>query len=373
MGISGQWIGRYTGTNSGLLVIELDDMGDHYQGRAYAYDDNKDLPSTFAFIKSANKDDAFQVRVQLSPIDPRTGDVTTWNQLASVFPAVVFPLYADVDLVSNENTLKVSWRTNILTSGSAEITRSKADTPTDYTPLPEVTTWEQFKRFVSGLEHRRHIFRGQSKSKRLRTSFHRTGRADLLRFLSDDIPTLHRHLSVRTTHVFNLKDPDENGAFFNLVQHHGYPTPLLDWTFSPFVGAFFAYHRIKNSDAAKASPVEKVRVFVFDQKAWQEKFPQLPKLAPIRPHFSLMEFIAIDNHRLIPQQSISSVTNIDDIESYIRSCEKPDEQYLQIVDLPLGERPMVMRELSTMGITAGSLFPGFDGTCEELRERFFKG
>jgi len=25
-----------------------------------------------------------------------------------------------------------------------------------------------------------------------------------------------------------------------------------------------------------------------------------------------------------------------------------------------------------MGITAGSLFPGLDGACEELRERFFE-
>jgi hypothetical protein len=30
-----------------------------------------------------------------------------------------------------------------------------------------------------------------------------------------------------------------------------------------------------------------------------------------------------------------------------------------------------MRELALMGITAGSLFPGLDGACEELRERLF--
>jgi len=30
-----------------------------------------------------------------------------------------------------------------------------------------------------------------------------------------------------------------------------------------------------------------------------------------------------------------------------------------------------MEDLSYMGITAGSLFPGLDGTCEELRERNF--
>jgi hypothetical protein len=29
------------------------------------------------------------------------------------------------------------------------------------------------------------------------------------------------------------------------------------------------------------------------------------------------------------------------------------------------------RELNRMGVTAGSLFPGLDGGCEELKARFF--
>src|SRR5207253_5065146 len=31
----------------------------------------------------------------------------------------------------------------------------------------------------------------------------------------------------------------------------------------------------------------------------------------------------------------------------------------------------LFEELSLMGITAGSLFPGIDGACEQLRDRFF--
>jgi hypothetical protein len=67
----------------------------------------------------------------------------------------------------------------------------------------------------------------------------------------------------------------------------------------------------------------------------------------------------------------ASVTNIDDIETYIRSLERPDVRYLRIIDLPVKERPRVMRDLSVMGITAGSLFPGIDGTCEALKEQNF--
>lgn len=45
---------------------------------------------------------------------------------------------------------------------------------------------------------------------------------------------------------------------------------------------------------------------------------------------------------------------------------------MRAVDLPVGERKKVIRELGYMGITAGSLFPGLDGACEELKERNFE-
>jgi hypothetical protein len=114
---------------------------------------------------------------------------------------------------------------------------SKADKPSEL-PVTEVD-WDSFKAYVARLEGRRYLFRGQNQRWRLRTSFHRSGRADVGRFLSEDIQVLIRHLSARTKHLFNLLIPDENGAFFNLVQHHGYPTPSLDWTYSPYVAAFF--------------------------------------------------------------------------------------------------------------------------------------
>jgi FRG domain len=367
----GQWIGNYTGTNSGLLVIDLDDFGTHYEGIAWAYDDDPLLPGTFVAIKSPDKQTSFQSRFPLNPVDPNTGLPTTWDRMATGLPPNTrVPQYADVRVDWDGDSLTVEWTTDIDTSATAKITRTRMDAPTEYQPLPEVSCWAEFKSFVGSLEHRRHIFRGQSRPFRLRTGFHRTGRANLPRFLQQDVATLHRHLSLRTSHVFNLSIPDENGAFLNLVQHHGYPTPLLDWTFSPFVAAFFAFHKIKNSDARR-NVDDKVRIFIFDEKAWRGTLPQFNFLTWRKPHFSIMEFIAIDNERLTPQQSISSVTNVDDIETYIRSKENPEQQFLRAVDLPINQRPEVMKELSVMGITAGSLFPGLDGACEELRERFF--
>jgi hypothetical protein len=88
-------------------------------------------------------------------------------------------------------------------------------------------------------------------------------------------------------------------------------------------------------------------------------------------HLSIGEFIAIENERMIPQQAASTVTNVDDIETYIRSKETATKKYLWAIDMPMSDRSYVVNELSYMGITGGSLFPGLDGACEELKERNF--
>jgi FRG domain len=166
---------------------------------------------------------------------------------------------------------------------------------------------------------------------------------------------------------------NENGAFFNLVQHHGYPTPLLDWTYSPYVAAFFAYRGISKEEANSAAEERKVRILVFDQAQWRSDWNQLLALVLPALYLSIGEFMAIENERMIPQQAVSTVTNIDDIESYIKFGESQrGKTYLSAIDLPVQDREKVVQELRYMGITAGSMFPGLDGACEELKERNFE-
>jgi len=374
--MNGQWIGRYSGSNSGRIVADLDDRETHFEGPVTIYDDNQKMPFSWAYIKTPDRNTVFEICLDVFPLDPRTGDpAPSWEQITALFPPnISFPKKATASFSVDEDgrTLKVQWKTDIGTFGAASLPRSRAGEPSELVPRADVSCWGSFKSYLSTLPHRRHIFRGQRDGRRLRTGFHRTGRADLRRFLATDIQTLHRHLTQWTSHIFNLGIPDQNGAFFNLAQHHGYPTPLLDWTYSPYVGAFFAYRGIRESDAQKAEPDTTVRIFIFDQMRWREDYQQLSKITGAPPHFSIMEFIAIDNARLIPQQSISSLTNIDDIEEYIQTMESERKRYLEVVDLPISERSLVIRELSAMGVTAGSLFPGLDGACEELKERFFR-
>ncbi|WP_333703340.1 hypothetical protein, partial [Sphingobium yanoikuyae] len=46
-------------------------------------------------------------------------------------------------------------------------------------------------------------------------------------------------------------------------------------------------------------------------------------------------------------------------------------KYLTVCDLPASDRPRIMRELELMGLTYGSLFPGLDGICRDMKDRLF--
>ena len=368
----GQWIGPYAGTNTGQLIVELDEFETFSSGSAYAYDANAQLLGAYAQIRLENGMPAQQVQVSIMPIDPRTNQVKPWNSIAAEYPNQAFPNAATVTVtIVSDDALQIDALTNVGTQISARVSKGQSRHASEYVPNAAVQNWDQFKLFAAGLEQYQFILRGQDKPLRLRTSFHRSRRADVARFLTNDLPTLNRHLASRLRHVFNLTIPDDNGAFVALVQHHGYPTPLLDWTYSPFVAAFFAYHDVQD-ERVRSDPNGAVRIFALDKSSWVQRVRQLPMLRPYGLHFSILDVPSIENERLVPQQAVSTVTNVDDVESYIRSYDTdPARPLLQTIDLPVRERTAVMRELSMMGITAGSMFPGLDGACEELKERFF--
>ena len=57
--------------------------------------------------------------------------------------------------------------------------------------------------------------------------------------------------------------------------------------------------------------------------------------------------------------------------STLQTVQLHNKRYLTAIDIVVKERETVMRELALMGVAAGALFPGLDGSCEELRERLF--
>ena len=84
-----------------------------------------------------------------------------------------------------------------------------------------------------------------------------------------------------------------------------------------------------------------------------------------------LELPGFGNSRVLPQQSLTMYSNVDNIEEIIQSHEKTPGQLIKAVSIPTSDRKAAMRDLSLMGITWGSMFPGFDGVCKQLRARHF--
>jgi hypothetical protein len=367
--MNGQWMGSYSGTNTGSLVADLDDVGTHYAGVVFVYDDNPRNPRTFAVVQIPKGQATSSMQIGLSHMDRGSGLVLTPESLAQKFPGVQMPTHADTEWEITQNRISLKWGTDIGTNGTGWMIKSEGQNPSLLIPRSDVKTWDEFKRFVGTLEPYCFVFRGHEKSTwRLRTAFHRTGRASLMKFMIQDVPALHRHLSGLTAHHFDLNNSLDYAAFLHLAQHHGYPTPILDWTHSPFVAAYFAFKDLRRN----LEPNQKVRILILNAREWNSTTERATVLMPGFLHMTMLEPLATNNPRALPQQSVSSVTNVDDLENYLSAIEKRNgKSYLSAIELPVSERQIVMQELALMGITAGSLFPGLDGACLQLKERYF--
>src|SRR5262249_57079466 len=119
--MNGYWVGPYAGSHVGRLVLEVDDMGNHFEGCAYAYDSNVSLPSTFAVIKTSDKANRLQMKAPLFPLHPQTGEPTDWRQIADLYSNqnIKVPKEAEVECEWDSQNLTLSWRTDVETFGSA--------------------------------------------------------------------------------------------------------------------------------------------------------------------------------------------------------------------------------------------------------------
>lgn len=236
-----------------------------------------------------------------------------------------------------------------------------------------ISSWSGFKSWAdkTRIADRNGVFRGIPRRHfGLQTSFHRTDRVDLERYRDRDIPVF-KDLAETVGGLKFSNIPEDFGALWGFAQHHGFPTPLLDWTESPYIAAYFAFsERIANHDADDREPV---RIYYLSGSFVENNRPDVVNMADTYPRVWIFKPNSKGNQRLVFQQGLFLHSNIVEIESYLLNLSNGHTSPLKAIDMPANIAREAIDDLAYMGVSHLSLFPGLDGVAKHAAMRQFYG
>ncbi len=155
-----------------------------------------------------------------------------------------------------------------------------------------------------------------------------------------------------------------------LGQHYGLVTPLLDWCYSPFTAAFFAF-----KEECESPGRENGYRVVFGLKI--KEVCDVLNLPIDGRQLEWFDPMSSDHPRLINQRGLFTVAeNETDIETLLKNYEDPgfaernrsgrNHPWLVRIRIPdtLSNRQCFLHGLNAMNINHGSLFPEIRGAAE---------
>jgi hypothetical protein len=175
----------------------------------------------------------------------------------------------------------------------------------------------------------------------------------------------------RKAHQFVEQPPDAADDFqwLALMQHHGAPTRLIDFTWSPYVAAFFALERTLGDGVVWAMNPARVD---------SSRAPKPSRMDPRLPgnfqryflkgnhRFIWMGEPHTMNRRLIAQSGTFAVPGVLDIPVEDILTNSGQEDILAKFVMTHAVREVGMRELYRMNITSATLFPDLDGLAKSM-------
>jgi len=184
----------------------------------------------------------------------------------------------------------------------------------------------------------------------------------------------HLHLSAASLPAASPKP--SVSEWWCLMQYHGAPTRLLDWTDSPYVAAYYAVEQLPKKNGAlfvvHTGTVNRSLLKEYPQGTFSDEELFNPDSAP-----GLVFFTPIKRtDRLVAQQGrySLSVRILGVHEDLIgEPCsqagrENPGKLLFQKWIIPANLKPEFLYKLRAMNITGHSLFPGIDGAGRSVAE-----
>lgn len=159
-------------------------------------------------------------------------------------------------------------------------------------------------------------------------------------------------------HLGSMKLQPSYYEFMAYLRHNEFPSPLIDWTKSPYVAAYFAFRDIY-------SKAEHVSIFVYGGDTMFGESPSMWTLGP-SIKTSRTHFLQQSEYSICYREENKKIyfANYEEVEGDIE-----DQGFLVRYDIPASERQKVLQKLDSMNITAYSLFGSEPSLMETLTLR----
>jgi len=137
--MKGQWIGE------GSLMVNIDELSDHYEAVAYIRPNDKRIPSSVAYLGTENKNNKQKTKAFLNAVDPRSGFQCKWEQIKDLYEEdVSHSNEADVTLELADVKLHIDAVSDIGVMLQSILT--KPEQTKDSKIVGAEMTWDDFKK-----------------------------------------------------------------------------------------------------------------------------------------------------------------------------------------------------------------------------------